>query len=74
MIKEVCTNVEMEPRLQPFDGETLQLRTANREDEARLDLWATGFWSRGRRPSLTFVFYPSASSYQNKELVIRFLP
>ena len=38
MIKEVCTNVEMEPRLQPFDGETLQLRTANREDEARLDL------------------------------------
>ena len=48
MIKEVCTNVEIEPRLQPLDGENLQLRTANREDEARLDLRATGFWSRGQ--------------------------
>ena len=38
MIKEVCTNVEIEPSLQPLDGENLQLRTANREDEARLDL------------------------------------
>ena len=38
MIKEVCTNVEIEPRLQPLDGETLPLRTANCEGEARLDL------------------------------------
>ena len=48
MIKEVCTNVEIEPRLQPLDGANLQLRTANCEDEARLDLRATGFWSRGQ--------------------------
>ena len=48
MIKEECTNVEIEPRLQHFDRENLQLRTANCEDEARLDLRATGFWSRGQ--------------------------
>ncbi len=42
MIQEVCTNVKIEPILQPLDGENLQLRTANREDEARLDLRATG--------------------------------
>ena len=38
MIKEVNTNVEIELRLQPLDVENLQLRTANCEDEARLDL------------------------------------
>ena len=38
----------MEPRQQPQDGENLSLRTANHEDEARLDIRATGFWSRGQ--------------------------
>ena len=42
----MCLNVVIEPRLQPLDGENFQLRTANREDEARLDVRATGFWSR----------------------------
>ena len=38
----------MEPRQQPLDGENLSLRTVNHEDEARLDIRATGFWSRGQ--------------------------
>ena len=63
MIKEVCKNVEIEPRLQPRDRKNLQLRTANHEEEARLNLKATGglVWRMG--------FYPSASSCRSKELV-----
>ena len=64
MIKEMCTNVEIEPRLQSLDGENLQLRTANREDEARLDIRATDFWSRGQEAFFDVrVFYPSALLY-----------
>ena len=39
---EVCTDVSVEPRLQPLSGEALPL-SANKEDEARLDMKATGF-------------------------------
>ena len=34
----------MEPRLQPLSDEVLHGRTCNREDEARLDIRASGFW------------------------------
>ena len=30
--------------LQPLSGETLQYKTANRDDNARLDIAANGFW------------------------------
>jgi len=39
---EVCTDVKIEPELQPLTGELLQHKTANREDGARLDLSARG--------------------------------
>ena len=60
MMKEVCTNVEIEPRLQLLDGENLQLKTANCEDEARLDLRATGFWSRGHEAFFDICFFTLA--------------
>ena len=41
---EVCHDVVVEPRLQPLSGEVLHGRTCNREDEARLDIRASGFW------------------------------
>ena len=69
MVKEVCTNVEIEPRLLPLDGENLQLRTANREDEARLNLRATGFWSRGQEAFFDVRFFTLAPPHRNKELV-----
>ena len=56
MLKEVCSNVAIEPRLQPLDEENFQLITANCEDEARPDIRATGFWSR--RLEALFVFLP----------------
>ena len=44
LLSEVCNNVVIEPRFQPLSGETLQYKTANRDDNARLDIAANGFW------------------------------
>ena len=44
---KVCTNVEVEPQLQPLDNELFNLRNAVTSLEARLDMKAGGFWSRG---------------------------
>ena len=37
LIGKVCTNVEVEPQLQPLDNERFNLRTAVTSPEARLD-------------------------------------
>ena len=47
LIGKVCTNVEVEPRLQPLDNERFNLISAVTSPEARLDMKAKGFWSRG---------------------------
>ena len=64
LLTEVCPNVGIEPGLQPLSGETLVMRTANRQDEARLDIRAQGFW--GERWHDAFfdvrVFNPHAPS------------
>ena len=49
MLNEVCPDVRREPRLVEMDGEHLTYRTANRSQEARLDISATGFWTPGQR-------------------------
>ena len=46
-LSKVCTNVEVEPQLQPLDNERFNLRSAVTSPEARLDMKAGGFWSRG---------------------------
>ena len=64
LLTEVCPNVGIEPGLEPLFGETLVMRTANRHNEARLDIRAQGFW--GKRWQDTFfdvrVFNPIAPS------------
>ena len=47
LIGKVCTNFEVEPKLQPLDNERYNLRSEVTSPEARLDLKAGGFWSRG---------------------------
>ena len=49
MLTEVCSNVGIEPELQPLTGENLTLCMANRQDEARLDIRAQGFWGERRQ-------------------------
>ena len=43
-LTEVCPNMGIEPGLQPLSGETLAMHTPNRQEEARLDIRAQGFW------------------------------
>ena len=44
LLSEVASNVGVEPRLLPLSGEALPLRSANTDDQARLDIEAYGFW------------------------------
>ena len=44
MLKEVCSDVEIESRLHPLNGESLPDRSANTEQEACLDISARGKW------------------------------
>ena len=56
----------LEPPLQPLTGEIIAPKTANRQDEARADIHARGFW--GQRHSAFFdvgVFHPNTPSYCN---------
>ena len=65
LLTEVCSNVCVEPELQPLSGESLKNRTANTEDHAHLDIAANGLW--GGRNERNFVdvrvFNPHAPSY-----------
>ena len=48
LLTEVCHNVATEPSLQPITSETFSLASANTSNDARLDVKARGFWSRGQ--------------------------
>ena len=69
LLSEVCHNTCVEPVHQPLSGESFQSRSANTQDEARCDIRARGFWSRGQDAFFDVrVFYPNTSSYRNKDL------
>ena len=44
-----CRDVMLEPDLLPVDGEAFELKTANKQDDARSDIRAEGFWGKKRR-------------------------
>ena len=69
LLSEVCNDVSVEPILQPLTGEQFRYRTANRSEEARLDVAARGFWARGQRTFCDVrVFDPSAPRLLTKPL------
>ena len=47
LLNRVCNNVQAEPHLIPLDNEHLNLKSSITSPEARLDIKAGGFWSRG---------------------------
>ena len=66
-LSEVCKDVTTEPPLLPLSGETFDHRTANRSDEARLDISARGVWSSMDKAFFDIrIFHPGAES--NKHL------
>ena len=63
-MSEVCSDVCIEPNLQPITNETLRGASAITEDGARLDIAANGFWG-GRFEKAYFdvrIFNPHAPS------------
>ena len=65
-LSKTCHGVALEPPLQTLTGEIIAPKTANRQDEARADIHARGFW--GQQQSAFFdvrVFHPNAPSYCN---------
>ena len=64
-LTEVCHGVGTEPPLQPLSDEPLQHSMANREDGARLDIVADGFWGGSRQRTFfdVRVFNPFAQSH-----------
>ena len=70
LLSEVCPNVEVEPPLQPLTGETFRHRTANVEDNARLDVKAQGFWGSNRQCAYfdVRVFNPHAPTNCNQNI------
>ena len=47
LLNKVCKNVEVEPHLLPIDNEVCDIRSTVTSHEARLDIKAGSFWSRG---------------------------
>ena len=64
----VCYDVEVEPGVQPVSGEELN-RGANQSHDARLDVYARGFWERQRSAYFDIgVCHPHADSYKDLTL------
>ena len=69
LLKEVCSDVTKEPLLQPLQGEDFNYKTANVEQEARVDISARGFWNRGQKSFFDLqVFNPLALCYSGLSL------
>ena len=48
LLGETCKHVSVEPPLQALDDEEFNFRSSNCDDEARLDIKVSDFWSKGR--------------------------
>lgn len=69
MLREVCHDVSTEPTLLPLDGEHLRYRTANTTNEARVDVSARGFWTRGQKAFMDIrIFDPMAACHHELSL------
>ena len=68
LLTEVCKDVKIEPQLLPITGEELNPRS-NLSDEARLDISAVGFWTRGERAFFNVrIFNPFALKHRRRNL------
>ena len=68
LLSEVCHSVEVEPHLQPLNGEIFQYKMANTQDGAQLDISMNGFWGGHYEKCYTDirVFNPLAVTHPTK--------
>ena len=70
LLTEVCSEVCIEPKLQPLTGENLKQASAIRDDHARLDISANRFWGGNTERTMfdVRVFNPFAPSNRQASL------
>ena len=69
LLKIISHDVLIKLRLPQLTGESLNEKTANITDEARVDIAARGFWIYGQRAFFDIrVFNPMARRYGSQEL------
>jgi hypothetical protein len=69
ILKEVCSDVAIEPPLIVLTGEIFDLKSTKTGDETRTDIRARGFWIKGQQAFFDVrVFDPNASSYLNQSI------
>ena len=69
LLTEVCKDARVEPQLQPLSGETFFEKTADKSDQARVDISGRGFWLTGQVSFFDVrVFNPTAKRYINQEI------
>ena len=67
MMREVCTDVKIEPPLLPLANENLV--SGNRAENARLDVSGNGIWGPMQKTFLDIrVMHPNSPTYVNKEI------
>ena len=67
LLSEVCSNVAIEPLLQPLSGEVFLSRITTTSEEARSDIRAAGFWTRMEDAFFDIrVFHANAPSNQSR--------
>jgi hypothetical protein len=68
-MREVLHDVQSEPTLTPLTGEGLLPNSANKDDDARVDIRARGFWADQQSAFFDVrVFYPHAPSYLSRSI------
>ena len=61
LLTEVCKDIHVKPQLQLLNGERSSEKTANKSDQARVDISARGFWLTGQAAFFDVrVFNPTA--------------
>ena len=70
LLPDVCKDVKLEPSLLSLNGEEQTARkTANINDEVRLDICARSFWVSGKKAFFDVrVFDPNAQRYSKQTL------
>ena len=68
-LKDLFWDVETEPLLTPLDGEVLQPRTANSNNDATSDIRVNGFWTPHQNAFFDVrIFYPLARTYREQNI------
>ena len=74
LLSKVCKDVEIEPHLLPIDNKVFNLRSTVTSPEARLDIKAGSFWSRGETASFHVrVTHVNSTCNQNKSTELIFV-